>query len=38
MNLLSSIIQANQTELDSPLGTSMLRTQILNFLGPFSDG
>lgn len=36
MNLLSLLIQAHQYELDLPLGTSMLRTQILNFLGSYS--
>lgn len=36
MNLLSLLIQANQYELDSPLGASRLGTQILNFLGPYS--
>lgn len=36
MNLLSLLIQAHQYELDLPLGTSMLRIQILNFLGSYS--
>lgn len=36
MNLLSLLIQTHQYELDLPLGTSMLRTQTLNFLGSYS--
>lgn len=36
MNLLSLLIQAHQYELDLPLGTFMLRTQILNILGSYS--